>query len=263
EKKKENNHFSHRAVLDKMGITSTGFLSNVLSGRNNLTGAQIAKLCKVLKFSNQEASYFGNLVRFNQAKSLEEKNEYFSRLTSLRKAPITLIDQKKLSFFAKWHYPVIRELIYYVPVKDDFTQLASLVNPPVKPSDAEEAVRTLEQLGFIKKNDKGYYEQSDALISTGDELKSFHVANFQLSTMERAKRALEKVPQNERDISVLTFTVSEESFHQMKTEIQQFRKRLLQIAAADQKVNQVYQCNINLFPASAPDTEDKNAPSNI
>ncbi len=55
EKKKENRQFSHRAVLLRMGVSSTGFLANVLSGRKNLTPDQVQKLAAILKLKAGEA----------------------------------------------------------------------------------------------------------------------------------------------------------------------------------------------------------------
>lgn len=250
-KKKESLYYSHRSILQKMGINSTGFLSNVLSGRNNLTTSQAMSLAKIFKLSSLETEYFINLVRFNQAKSNEEKKEHFGRIMSMRKVPVTLLNKKQHSLFYKWHYAVIRELLFFVPIKDDFKVLSDLIDPPIRPVEAREAVLALEEMGLVKKDAQGCYRQAEQVVSTGDELESFHVANFQQSTIEKAKRAIEKVKAANRDISVLTMTVSEESFKQMKTEIQLFRKKLLQMAAADNKVDRVYQCNINFFPVSS------------
>jgi len=42
-------------------------------------------------------------------------------------------------------------------------------------------------------------------------------------------------------------TLSEKSFRQVKSEVQQFRKRILRIAEVENNPNRVYQLNTNLF----------------
>lgn len=250
EKKQYDKGFSQRDILRKMGISSSGFLSNVLSGRNNLTTTQVAALCKVLKLKKAEAEYFETMVLFTQAKTIDEKNTYFSRMVKQHKAKFKSLRPDQLSLFAKWHYAVIRELIYFTEFKDDFKKLAKIVDPPISPAEAKEAIEELEKIGLIKKDKNGTYRQMSGIVTTGDEIRSFHVSRFQVETMKRAQRALDTVPSEDRDMSVLTLKLSKNRMKQIKTEIQMFRKKLLRMAETDSNQEQVYQCNINFFPVS-------------
>lgn len=249
-KKQHEKGFSQRDILRKMGITSSGFLSNVLSGRNNLTTTQVATLSKVLKLNKPEAAYFEAMVLFTQAKTIDEKNTYYSRMVKLQKSKFKSLKPGQLSLFAKWHYAVIRELIYFHEFRGDYKALAKMVDPPISPKEAEEAIRELEKIGLIKKESDGIYRQKSGIVTTGDEIRSFHVANFILESLKRAERALDTVPSSERDMSVLTLKLSKKKMKEIKTEIQMFRKKLLRMAETDTDQEQVYQCNINFFPAT-------------
>lgn len=250
EKKQQEKGFSQRDILRKMDVNSSGFLSNVLSGRNNLTTTQVATLSKILKLKKAEAAYFEAMVLFTQSKTLEEKNTYYSRMVKLQKSKFKSLKSSQLSLFAKWHYAVIRELIYIHEFSGDYKTLAKMVDPPITPKEAEEAINELEKIGLIKKESNGIYRQKSGIVTTGDEVRSFHVANFLLDTIKHAERALDTVPPNERDMSVLTLKLSKEKTKQIKTEIQMFRKKLLRMAETDSNQQQVYQCNINFFPAT-------------
>lgn len=250
EKKQLDKGFSQREILKKMEISSTGFLSNVLSGRNNLTTTQVATLCKILKLKIGEANYFETLVLFTQSKTIDEKNTYFSRMVKLHKAKFKSLKPSQMSLFAKWHYAVIRELIYFVNFTDDYKALAKKIDPSITPGDAKEAIEELEKIGLIAKDKLGVYRQKRGIVSTGDEIRSFHVARFQADTMKYAQRALDTVPSNERDISVLTLKLSDNMMKHMKSEIQMFRKKLLRMAEVDANQSHVYQCNINFFPVT-------------
>jgi len=250
DKKQLEKGFSQRDILKKMGITSSGFLSNVLSGRNNLTTAQVAALSAVLKFKKADAEYFETLVLFTQAQTLEEKNTYYSRMVKLHKSKYKTLKPDQLSLFAKWHYAVIRELIYFYEFRDDYKELARMVDPPISPKEAEDAIAELERIGLIEKDAAGMYRQKSGIVSTGDEIRSFHVANFILETLKHAERSLDTVPSELRDLSALTLKVSPEKMKEIKTEIQMFRKKLLRMVESDAGQTQVYQCNINFFPVT-------------
>ncbi len=250
ERKKGSQGFSHRAVLAKMGISSTGFLANVISGRKNLTPGQAQKLAAVLKMRAAEARYFECLVLFTQARSLEEKNAQLRRLVANQRVETRALTRNQLNLFPRWHYVVLREMLYFHRLKDDFRKAARMLVPSIPAEEAERAVRELEALELVERDAEGIYRQKDAAVTTGNEIRSLQVANFQMEMIERAKEALDRMPMAERDISCMTVTLSAESFDQVKSEIQSFRKRLSAIAAADSKSDQVFQCNVQFFPVT-------------
>jgi uncharacterized protein (TIGR02147 family) len=250
-KKDSEPDFSHKMILAKMGISSTGFLSNVMAGRKNLTPIQIIKLAKILKVNKAEAAYFEAMVYFTQAKVIDEKNEYFNRLVTLQKVNLKVLDKKKMSVFSKWYYVVVRELLYFYKYDgNNPSALGHRMEPTIRHSEAEQAIRYLEELGLVEKDKHGLYKQVDNAVTSGDEVRSLHLTNFQLATMELAKRAIRKIPAAERDVSVLTMTLSPDTFQMVKSELQHIRKRIAKIAVDEDKPDRVYQLNIQFFPVT-------------
>ncbi|MFP4417988.1 MAG: TIGR02147 family protein [Chitinispirillaceae bacterium] len=251
-KRRKTFEFSHKMILHRMGISSSGFLSNVIAGRKNLTQIQIVRLSRIMELKKTEAAYFESMVHFTQAKNVVEKDEYFNRLIKLQKIQMKVLDKKKMSLFSKSYYVFIRELLYYYKHRDSDSPeaLAKMLEPAITPAQAREALDYLCELELVEKDENGVYRQKNGALTSGDEVRSLHLAKFQLETMDLAKRALEKVPASRRDISVLTMTVSEESFRQMKAEVQHFRKRMAKIAIEQEHPDQVYQLNIQLFPVA-------------
>jgi uncharacterized protein (TIGR02147 family) len=241
---------THRAVLKKMDITSTGFLSNVISGKKNINKEMGKKIGKIFNLATRERRYLNIMVAYTQAKSIEEKKECLDRLLAMRETDLAYMNENQLSIFSKWYYVFIRDLLCFIDFKDDYAGLAARLDPPIKPEEAESAVLALEKLGFISKDGDGFYRPCDRLVSTGDEVHSVQLANFQLTTMDMAKRSLEKHPPGARDISFVSLTLSKESFGFVKSEVQAFRKRLLLMARDEQNPDRLFQCNIQLFPVS-------------
>jgi uncharacterized protein (TIGR02147 family) len=252
EQKQLQKQLTHRVILKKMGITSTGFLSNVISGKKNLNEEMSGSLGKILNLAGRERRYLKNMVEYTQARSLEEKKKYLDRVLAMRKTSLAPMSEEQFSIFSQWYYVYIRDMLCFIDFNGDYEALSRRLDPPIKPEEAEQAVRDLERLGFISKDNDGFYRPRENLVTTGDEAHSVQLAAFQLTTMDMAKRSLEKHPADERDISFVSLTLSPEGFAQVKSEVQMFRKKLLLLAQQEEKPGRVYQCNMQLFPVTKP-----------
>jgi len=253
--KKKSKQVTQRSVLQKMGVTSSGFLANVMGGKKNLNPEHTTALSEALNLTLAEKKRFKLLIQFAQAKSLIQKKQFLDKLLNLHKVHLKTLNPDQWSLFSKWQYVYIRELINVVKDTSDLTRLGQLLDPAISLKETEEALSALTKMGLIKKDKQGRYKQTDDFISTGDEVKSVQLASFHIKTMELAKRALEKIPAVERDLSVLSITLSDKSFSKIKKEMQSFRKKILSIVREEPKPTRVYQMNLHLFPVSKKEGE--------
>src|SRR5262245_51414124 len=79
-KKAENLSFSYRAFSRLAVLKSSNFLKLVIDGKRNLTLQTIHRFAKAFGMSKADADFFENLVLFNQAQSVEEKNRFYERI---------------------------------------------------------------------------------------------------------------------------------------------------------------------------------------
>src|SRR5579885_1121656 len=77
ERKKQNPLFSYRSFNRVAGITSSAFLKQVIDGKRNLGDRGIRMIARGFKMNESERKYFESLVKFNQAETVEEKDQYF------------------------------------------------------------------------------------------------------------------------------------------------------------------------------------------
>ena len=246
--KKADPKYSHRYFALKMGVKSSGFFSEVINGKRNLSRRNTALLCRALKLSDGDSRYLENLVTFNQAKTQSEKDYWLSRLLVFQKSTQGGIRKDVYEYFSKWYITAIRELLYFYPFDGDYKRLGMALTPTVRPTQVREALKILERLNLIKKRENGTYCQSEAIVSTGDEVKSTEVANFQLQMLELAGQALDTMPAEKRDISTLTLSLSEKGFEKIRSVIKRTRKEILNIAVEDSCEDRVIQINIQMFP---------------
>lgn len=251
EQKEKNRFFSYRYFAQRAGINSPSFLKWIIDGKRNLTRPVIEKFITAIKLNPKEATYFRNLVLFNQAKTSEEKQEHYAVLRSLSanvKESILAADQ--FDYFSKWYVPVIRELITLFDFQDDFKKIASMVKPAILPSEAKAAVKLLLKLKMIRKLDDGTYKQRDSVLVADSNVISLALQTFALSMIDHSKSALKDKNCKERHISSMTLGISSASYSLLAAELEAFKDRVKAIASRDENSNVVYQMNLALFPVS-------------
>ena len=108
----------------------------------------------------------------------------------------------------------------------------------------------LERLKFIEKNDDGTYTCHYPGISAYAEGRSVVLSSYAATMMDRARYALEKSMNEDRVISWVGFSVSDETFARMKEEARAFRKRLVEMALNDPNPERAFHLNLQIFPVS-------------
>ncbi len=250
EKKAEDPKYSHRWFAMKAGVRSSGYFSDVLSGKRHLTPAAALKFAKAMKLDAAATEHFEAMVGFARAKTIDERAHFYEKVLTRRDVRVNELERDQFEFYGKWQYSAIRELLFFFPFDGDYEALGKKLQPSISAHEARRAVELLERLGLVKKEESGRYVQSTPLLSTGNDKRSLHVARFQRATMALASEALDRFSGEVRDSSTLTLTLSEESFRIARREITQLRRRLLALAEKDEEVDRVYQFNFQLFPLS-------------
>jgi uncharacterized protein (TIGR02147 family) len=252
ERKTANPAFSYRLIAAKAGFSSAGFFSKILQGSTNISMKSAIAFAILFKLTKQETRYFEMLVQFNQAQDHEEKRHFFEQLLSMKQTGGKNLVPKQYELFSTWYYVVIRELLNFYPFYGDYKELASKIVPPIKETEAKKAIAILEKLGLIMKNPQGCYEQTDAVITTGDVWSSFAIEQFQIATAALAGQVIKATPKKERDISTCTLSISAKTLETIRERTKQFRKEILELARSDNFADQIYHLNIHLFPVSQP-----------
>ena len=254
--KSANPNFSFRFLSQKAGINSSAFYKYIMDGKRNLTKSTILKTCMALKLKDKDAEYFENLVFFNQAKTLKEKNGFFDKLTKLRgNYDKRKVKEDQFAFYGEWHHSALRELLECLRFTGDFESLAKKLTPAITAKQAEESLALLARLGMAKKDAQGRWRQSDPVLTTDGQVDAKGVVEFQQKMLRLAMEAFDKAKTEERLMSSTTFGISEETFDLFKKKIRDLKAELLELARLDEKPSRAYQLNLNLFPLSKGSVE--------
>lgn len=258
DQKRSKKAFSYRFFARKAGINSVGLYKDVVEGRQNLGRALIFKFSTAMGHSKKEGEYFENMVYLNEAHTVEERKLFFERMMASQTTRAKIIETAKYEYYLKWYYSAVRALLALKSYRDDpedFRKIAKALNPEITPSQAKKALRILEKLGFIQKDEFGVYSLIDQVISTGSlkqdkNIATLHVVNFQKEMMKLAQGAFDRFSSDKLNMSTLTIGISENTLGQIKEELATVRNKIAGLAENDVNADKVFQLNIQLFPMS-------------
>jgi uncharacterized protein (TIGR02147 family) len=245
--------FSYRAFSRAAGLGAPNYLKLVVDGQRNLTAAMAARFAAACGLSGESADYFTQLVEFNQARSVEQRNRCYARLVAFgRYRRSHKLEVAQAAYHSSWYTPAIRELAVSPQFREDPEWLADVLWPKIRPLEARQALDTLIELGLLERDPHGRLRQNAPVVSTGPETLGLHIANYHAEMMRRATAAMELVPAASRDVSALTFCVGPAGLAKLKQRIKEIRRELIELVEAESERTQVVQLNLQLFPLTRP-----------
>lgn len=252
--KGQNGKFSFRYFAQRAGFSSGSFLKLVMDGKRNLTNESISKVSKGFKLNKQEYQFFEKLVFMNQASTHEIRNDYYKQMLAMKAyTKVNRIARASYDYFSKWYYPAIREIVTFGHGKLGAAQIATMLDPAITEKQAADALNQLVELGLIKQEKDGTWAQCDRHITTGQEVRSFIVAQYHREMLAIAADAIERFTPDDRDISAMTFSVEKGQVAVFKELIAAFRDQVRSRLKEDRPGDQVLQLNIQLFPLTRDD----------
>ncbi|MCA9611763.1 MAG: TIGR02147 family protein [Sandaracinus sp.] len=244
---------SHRGLARRAGLRSPSFLKSVMEGNKTLAAKTAARVARACRLEAEGVEYFVCLVAFNQARDADTKRVAYERLQTFgRWRRIHALDLARDEYFSCWYLPAIRELVASEAFVEDPRWIAKQLRPRVKVPEARKALRTLESLGLLQRDDEGRLRQTDTSVSSGLETGSLQLARYHRTMMARASEAIDTFAREERDLGSLTLCVDDEALARLKRRLQEFRRELLldEPSLAGRR-NRVVQINLQMFPLSA------------
>jgi uncharacterized protein (TIGR02147 family) len=246
--KQADPHFSFRYFAKKAKFPSHGLFKYLMDGKRNLSKKTMIKLTLALGFGKEQANYFENLVFFNQAQALEEKQFYYNRLLKVPgESTFKKLEASQLQIFRKWYTIAIREMLNLQEFRKNPAWIAGRLLPRVEVREVEESLSLLLASGLINRTANGY-EPADPDITTDDEVKSFLVKGYHSQMLKMASWAQDEIAGRERDISSVCFAIKESELPNLKKQIQLMRKELHKFAAVKGEGERIVQVNLQLFP---------------
>ncbi len=241
---------SFRTFAKKSGFSSPNFLQMVIQGKRNLSSTYAVAAAKAFKLNRQETEFFQNLVGYDQARSLDEKNLFYQKiLKNKRYTTVKTLDKSQYEFFSQWYIPVVREMMTHKDFNGESAWIAERIHPKVTPAQVDSAKEILLKLDMIRRNgETGGWSLTDSVISSESEATHLALRNYHMAAIQLAHDSLKVFTPSERDVRSVTIGLSESAFGELKTRLEAVWRGGLGFAGTPQKADAVYQVNLQLFP---------------
>lgn len=251
QERKRTSAFTWREFAKVAGFASGSYLKLVCDGKTRLREESARKTASAMGLEGFEFDYFILMVRYENAKTNREKQKCFEEMKALSDAShVKILGSDLYTFYETWKHSVVRELAVAMPGAKPH-EIAKACRFPLSAADVCKSLRFLVSSGFLTRDIKGSYHQTNRSLTTG-RLNVVAVAVHSLLRQmgEFALEALDKLPISERHFSGVTMGMTAESYEKVIEELTECRKRIVSIVSADKKVERVCRLNMQLFPLS-------------
>ena len=129
-------------------------------------------------------------------------------------------------------------------------EMAHACKQKISATEVSETLDFLVKANLLRKDKNGNYHQTEKSVSMGPvDAVPVAARDMQRQMGEFAIQSLD-LPLSERDMSGLTLGLTRHAYEKIRKEIAEFRRRVVSIATEEDKTEQVYRLNLQLFPMS-------------
>ena len=240
--------FSRTEFCNQLGLPNTrSYFNDVVQGKR-LTDNMLDRFIGVIGLKASEAKYFKAMVRFDQGKTAEVRDQAFSDMMRLNKTPQAIVDPNSYEFFGNWYNSTVYAILEVLDIGDDLTELAEKIFPPVSEKHLKSSLALMQKMDLIKRNEHGFWKPTKESLATVQQSKSQMILQFQKQCLELSKQALESENGESRDMTTFTFAVSKTAQAKVEKAAEKFKEQLRQIVTADaEKPTIVEHVNLHVF----------------
>lgn len=257
--KKRSESYSYIQFSIDIGLGKSNASRLIITGQRNLSNQHATDIAANLGLRGHKALYYEGLVRYNNARTLPEREEVFSELMhSKSKIEPESLTPDQIAYFASWINPVVKEAAAAQEFKPDVDWIQESINFPVRRDEVKRAMTLMTQLGLFQ-----YNESSDSYSSTQKEvhfkkIDDLAAIRYHQAMIDAGKESLTRLPGNEREIAGVTALLSKESFEYIREKLRALADEVEQLEKTNRTANdrEVYQLNMQLFPFTAMNRKD-------
>ncbi len=253
ELKTELGSYSYLSFAEDLGFSKSNVVHLMIRGKRPLSVKAAAKVADILQLKSKDRKYFEDLVAYQNSRDPQERETIFQDLVHLKTREVHHASDlsAQLAFLTEWYHSAIYELCQTSAFNPDPKLLAASLMPRIRPEQARKSLELLLELGLLKHDEKtNTYSVTQERLTTGDEIASLAVTRYHQKMIEIGKESITAVESGQRDISSISISIPLHLLPELKTEISQFRKKILALSEQAKDPDAVYQMNIQLFPLS-------------
>lgn len=244
--------YSYNKFSEDLGLSNCNVAWMIITGRRKLTANNLQKVVPALRLKGKPRQYFTTLVKHNNSNRPDQREKYFQHLIDLRaEDPTASTHLNNLEYFAKWYYPIIREMAGLDHFQSDPDWIAQNLMMKVLPKQAEKSLELLEKLELIQYDDEAKrHSRTKEQIFPDRVVGPMASTRFHEKMCELAKESVTRVPPEERELNVLTVCLSQEEAQKAAALLYEAAEKIFKLEQKSEDAERVYQVNLQLFPVT-------------
>jgi uncharacterized protein (TIGR02147 family) len=235
-----NSRYSLRSFSQLLKMDASS-VSQILSGRRKVTARVMRHICSQLEAEKELTEAFVRECSYRPIKKLNALS------SNAPQSEYHFIDEDSFNLMSNWYYLAILELAYVIDLKNDPLTISNIFSLNV--IEVKIALERIMRLGLLIE-ENGILKRTNRLLTTfidGQTSAAHKQLQHQILTL--GIKALDTVPQNEKDITAMTMAIDESKLPKAREMIKKFRRDLCDFLE-DGKKDKVFQLSIQLFPLS-------------
>ncbi|MCC7403324.1 MAG: TIGR02147 family protein [Bdellovibrionales bacterium] len=232
----------------RLGYRSPSSLAMVLNGQRLPSAEMIHALCQDLRLDPTEREYLNTLILLEKAKRRgRDPGALLERIASLAHPstqPSLTLEQFRL--VADWYFLAIKNLAALADFEENPNWIRRRLRNKVTTPQIEYALKTLENLGLLRRDSSGVLRPNGEPWNTGQECPSAAVRRHHGGMIQRALEAIEEQEPAERHLLGLSMRLSPPRLNEAKTRLHEFVESFNR-DFFEPDGTEIYQLNLQLF----------------
>lgn len=247
--------FSYEVWAAELGFKSRSYMRMISKGVRNITPMFIKIYGTKMNLSPEEQDYMLLMAFYSRAKFATQKKMYLDKILDRMDSEQNRIEIKDYSEFLS--SPHLMSLLLVISFEDVIATENNLKNLlGLKLVEIKKLLKTLQRLNLVSLKKAARYGEDiwiskSKALKIGDKAKDLALIQFHKNTLAEARQILDSDPAFRRFRSVY-FSVEENQFDELKTEVEEFLKKLRKKFGSE-KLNgkSLVKLNLQTYPVSS------------
>lgn len=248
---KEEKEFSCRKFAKKAGFSNPAYINDVIKGKRNLSKNALNKILQIFPLSKSEGEYFTLLVNFAHSKKASEKESIYKAILFRRShSSFVKLNPAMSKYYSDFRYALIRCAIMTLHTVHSPSDIAQFIRIPIPLNTIKKYLKDLLEWNLLTQKEDHRYETTGSFVEPSPQLlEQLKVVNKQW--IDIAADAQINLPKEERYISSMLLSVSEETRQKIENKLLNMRNEIWELVKEDtQQSDNMILLNTQLIPMS-------------
>ncbi|MDB5047068.1 MAG: hypothetical protein JWO30_139 [Fibrobacteres bacterium] len=248
-RKDQDGEYSYRKFAKDAGIANPGYLLDVIVGKRTLSENAVKKTAVAFELNEAETEFFRLLVDFGQSKKDGKRQEIYQDILYRRnRSRFARLSPSLVKYYQDFHYPLVYSALHAFDFRGDYESFGGVFDPPIAPGALKKYIRELCEWELVKQGPDGRYTVTEAFVEPPGTMGAL-VRRLNREWILQAAESLFRHSPEERHVSTLLLSVSEETRKLLREQVETFRRQVLDLVAKDKGTpSGLMQLSLQYFP---------------